>query len=72
MRKIIDYSNSTVIINTYTERNKMCVILRVEVGEYVDIRTIAKQVVIEKGGIAKAADLVQARILSTCRGRFNF
>lgn len=33
-----------------------------KVGEYVDIRTIAKQVVIEKGGIAKSADFVHAGI----------
>ncbi len=40
--------------------NQMCVILITKVGEYVDVRTIAKQVIIEKGGIAKAADFVQA------------
>ena len=38
----------------------MCVILKTEVGEYVDIRTLAKQVIIEKGGIAKSADFVAA------------
>ena len=37
-------------------------ILKTKVGEHVDIRTIAKQVIIEKGGIAKAADFVQAGI----------
>ncbi|MCI5935766.1 MAG: abortive phage infection protein [Lachnospiraceae bacterium] len=31
-----------------------------EVGEYVDIRTLAKQVIIEKGGVAKSADFVAA------------
>ena len=31
----------------------MCVILKTEVGEYVDIRTLAKQVIIEKGGVAE-------------------
>lgn len=40
----------------------MCVILKTKVGEYVDIRTIAKQVIMEKGGIAKSADFVQAGI----------
>lgn len=35
-----------------------------KVGEYVDIRTIAKQVVIEKGGIAKSADFVAKGIRS--------
>ena len=35
-------------------------ILKTEVGEYVDIRTLAKQVIIEKGGIAKSADFVAA------------
>jgi predicted transcriptional regulator of viral defense system len=29
-------------------------------GEYVDIRLLAKQVIIEKGGVAKAADFVAA------------
>ena len=38
----------------------MCVILKMEVGEYVDIRTLAKQVIIEKGGVAKSADFVAA------------
>ena len=38
----------------------MCVILKTEVGEYVDIRTLAKQVIIEKGGVAKSADFVAA------------
>ena len=38
----------------------MCVILKTEFGEYVDIRTLAKQVIIEKGGIAKSADFVAA------------
>ena len=38
----------------------MCVILKTEVGEYVDIRTLAKQVITEKGGIAKSADFVAA------------
>ncbi len=38
----------------------MCVILVTEVGEYVDIRTFAKQVMIEKGGVAKSADFVAA------------
>ena len=37
-------------------------ILKTKVGEHVDIRTIAKQVIIEKDGIAKAADFVQAGI----------
>lgn len=37
-------------------------ILKTKVGEHVDIRTIAKQVIIEKGGIAKAADFVQAGV----------
>ncbi len=40
----------------------MCVILIMKVGEYVDIRTIAKQVIMEKGGIAKSADFVQAGV----------
>ena len=40
----------------------MWAILKAKVGEHVDIRTIAKQVIIEKGGIAKAADFVQAGI----------
>lgn len=40
----------------------MCVILMMKVGEYVDIRMIAKQVIMEKGGIAKSADFVQAGI----------
>ena len=40
----------------------MCVILITKVGEYVDIRTIAKKVIIEKGGIAKSSDFVQAGI----------
>ena len=40
----------------------MYVILIMKVGEYVDIRTIAKQVITEKGGIAKSADFVQAGI----------
>ena len=31
-----------------------------KVGEYVDIRTIAKKVIMEKGGIAKSSDFVQA------------
>ena len=35
-------------------------ILKTEVGEYVDIRTLAKQVIIEKGGVAKSADFVAA------------
>lgn len=35
-----------------------------KVGEYVDIRTIAKQVVIAKGGIAKSADFVAQGIRS--------
>ncbi|MDY4839862.1 MAG: abortive phage infection protein [Lachnospiraceae bacterium] len=35
-------------------------ILKMEVGEYVDIRTLAKQVIIEKGGVAKSADFVAA------------
>ena len=39
-------------------------ILKAKVGEYVDIRIIAKQVIMEKGGIAKAADFVQAGIHS--------
>ena len=39
-------------------------ILKTKAGEHVDIRTIAKQVIIEKGGIAKAADFVQAGIHS--------
>ena len=30
------------------------------VGEYVDIKTVAKQVLIEKGGVAKSADFVAA------------
>lgn len=38
----------------------MCVILITEVGEYVDIRTLAKQVIIKKGGVAKSADFVAA------------
>ena len=38
----------------------MCVILKTEVGEYVDIRTLAKEVIIEKGGVAKSADFVAA------------
>lgn len=33
-----------------------------KVGRYMDTRTIAKQVIIEKGGIAKSADFVQAGI----------
>lgn len=33
-----------------------------KVGRYMDSRTIAKQVIIEKGGIAKSADFVQAGI----------
>ena len=37
-------------------------ILKAKVGEYVDISMIAKQVIMEKGGIAKAADFVQAGI----------
>ena len=37
-------------------------ILKTKAGEYVDIRTIAKQVIMEKGGIAKSADFVQAGI----------
>ena len=37
-------------------------ILKTKVGEHVDIRPIAKQVIIEKDGIAKAADFVQAGI----------
>ena len=37
-------------------------ILKTKVGEHVDIRTIAKQVIIEKDGIAKAADFVAAGI----------
>ena len=40
----------------------MCVILIMKVGEYVDIRTIAKKVIMEKGGIAKSSDFVQAGI----------
>ena len=32
------------------------------VGEYVDIKTVAKQVLIEKGGVAKSADFVAAGI----------
>ena len=40
----------------------MCVILITKVGEYVDIRTIAKKVIMEKGGIAKSSDFVQAGI----------
>ena len=40
----------------------MCVILKTEVGEYVDIKTVAKQVLIEKGGVAKSADFVAAGI----------
>lgn len=40
----------------------MCVILIMRVGEYVNIRMIAKQVIMEKGGIAKSADFVQAGI----------
>lgn len=35
---------------------------KMKVGEYVDIRTTAKQVVIEKGGIAKSSDFVRAGI----------
>ena len=42
----------------------MCSDLKMKVGEYVDIRTIAKQVVIEKGGIAKSADFVAKGIRS--------
>ena len=34
----------------------------IKVGEYVDIRTIAKKVIMEKGGIAKSSDFVQAGI----------
>lgn len=30
------------------------------VGEYVDIKTVTKQVLIEKGGVAKSADFVAA------------
>lgn len=30
------------------------------VGEYVDIKTVAKQVLVEKGGVAKSADFVAA------------
>lgn len=33
-----------------------------KVGRYMDTRTIVKQVIIEKGGIAKSADFVQAGI----------
>lgn len=33
-----------------------------KVGEYVDIRTIAKKVIMENGGIAKSSDFVQAGI----------
>lgn len=33
-----------------------------KVGRYMDTRTIAKQVIIKKGGIAKSADFVQAGI----------
>lgn len=40
----------------------MCVILIMKVGEYMDIRTIARQVIMEKGGVAKSADFVQAGI----------
>jgi len=40
----------------------MCVILMMKVGDYVDIRMIAKQVIMEKGGIAKSADFVRAGI----------
>ena len=36
--------------------------LIMKVGRYMDTRTIAKQVIIEKGGIAKSADFVQAGI----------
>jgi predicted transcriptional regulator of viral defense system len=32
------------------------------VGEYVDIKTVTKQVLIEKGGVAKSADFVAAGI----------
>lgn len=42
----------------------MCTILKEKVGECVDIRTIAKQVIVKQGGIAKAADLVYAGIRS--------
>ena len=33
-----------------------------KVGEYVDNRRLAKQIIIEKGGIAKSADFVAAGI----------
>lgn len=38
----------------------MCVNFKRKDGEYVDIRLLAKQVIIEKGGVAKAADFVAA------------
>lgn len=40
----------------------MCATLKRKAGEYVDIRLAAKQVVMEKGGIAKSADFVHAGI----------
>lgn len=40
----------------------MCVIFNEKVGEYVDKKTLSKQVIIEKGGIAKTSDFVAAGI----------
>ena len=40
----------------------MCTILKIKVGKYVDIKTIAKQVIMEKRGITKTADFVQTGI----------
>ena len=40
----------------------MCVSFIIERGEEVDIREIAKEVIVSKGGIAKSADLVVAGI----------
>lgn len=55
-----------LVVNNSIHRNLLSVYeFNKKAGEYMDIKMIAKQVVIEKGGIAKSADLVHAGIRST-------